>query len=448
MRNAALALLAFCLTLPPVSQASLPPTVAGQALPSLAPMLEQATPAVVNIATKSTIDAEAHPLMRDPFFRYFFGTQPRKRPNNSLGSGVIVDAQKGYVLTNHHVVKDADVITVGLKDGRQVEAKLVGTDPDTDVAVLRIKPERLSALPLADSSQLRVGDFVVAIGNPFALGHSVTSGIVSALGRSGLGIEQYEDFIQTDAAINPGNSGGALVNLRGELVGINTAILAPGGGNVGIGFAIPINQARGLMAQLIEHGEVRRGLLAIDGDSLNPELAQALGVSVQQGLIVSDVAEGSTAEAAGLKPYDVITAIDGRPVRGKQDLFNFLGLQNAGATVSLRIQRGEDQRELAVRLESERSFEVEGADVHPLFEGARLGNPRPGRQDGPGVHVRGVAGSSVAARLGLKPGDVILAINRYRTRDLDELRELAGNSQRVLAINILRGGNNLLLTVR
>ena len=428
------------------SSASLPVAVDGQALPSLAPMLEHASPAVVNIATRGTIETNAHPLMRDPFYRYFFGNRPLKRKTNSLGSGVIVDAAKGYVLTNNHVIENADVITISLQDGRQFDAKLIGTDPDTDVAVLQIPNDRLTALPLTDSDKLRVGDFVVAIGNPFSLGHSVTSGIVSALGRSGLGIEQYENFIQTDAAINPGNSGGALVNLRGELVGINTAILAPGGGNVGIGFAIPINQARGVMQQLIQYGEVRRGLLAIDGDTLTPELAQALDTPPRAGMIITDVLEGSSADRAGLKPYDIITTLNGKPVRSKSELFNQLGLLPLGSSVTLDVVRGDQTRQISVALDSERTYQLDGASMHPILKGALLGNPR--AKEEAGAWVRDVAEDSPAGRSGLQAGDVIVAVNRYRVRDLDELKAVVAESGRVLALNIRRGNTNLLLTLR
>jgi serine protease Do/serine protease DegQ len=280
MNRAINALLGACLmSLVLQTEGALPSSVDGQPLPTLAPMLERATPAVVNIATVGHVEVRQNPLLSDPFFRHFFDIpdRPRRRQTQSLGSGVIVDAEHGYVLTNHHVIARADKITVTLRDGRHLNATLIGADPESDVAVIQVPAERLTALPLADSDRLRVGDFVVAIGNPFGLGQTVTSGIVSALGRTGLGIKGYEDFIQTDASINPGNSGGALVNLHGELVGINTAIIAPGGGNVGIGFAIPTSMASQIMQQLIEHGEVSRGQLGITAQDLTPELAQAFG---------------------------------------------------------------------------------------------------------------------------------------------------------------------------
>jgi Trypsin. len=275
----------------------LPPYAEGQALPSLAPMLERSMPAVVNISTSTNILVSENPLMQDPVFRQFFNVpnqqQQRQQQKNSLGSGVIIDSHQGLVLTNNHVIDKADKITVTLNDGRQLSAKLIGTDPEADVAIIQIAAENLTMLPIADSSQLRVGDFVVAIGNPFGLGQTVTSGIVSALGRSGLGIEGYEDFIQTDASINPGNSGGALVNLRGELVGMNTAILAPNGGNVGIGFAIPANMIMTIKESLVKHGEVRRGLLGVTTQDLTPELVNAFNLKNKQGAAISRIESNS-----------------------------------------------------------------------------------------------------------------------------------------------------------
>ncbi len=287
------------------SYAALPTSLNNQPLPSIAPMLEVAMPAVVNISTSKNIQVMDNPLLRDPFFRHFFQIpenqqQPQQRQQkNSLGSGVIIDSGNGLILTNNHVIDKADKIMVTLKDGRQLDAKLIGTDPEADVAVIQIPAENLTALPIADSTQLRIGDFVVAIGNPFGLGQTVTSGIVSALGRSGLGIEGYEDFIQTDASINPGNSGGALVNLHGEFVGMNTAILAPTGGNVGIGFAIPANMVMTIKDSLVKHGEVRRGLLGVSTQDLTPELAKAFNLQNQQGAVVSRIEGNSPAARAG-----------------------------------------------------------------------------------------------------------------------------------------------------
>ncbi|MDO9242139.1 MAG: trypsin-like peptidase domain-containing protein, partial [Methylicorpusculum sp.] len=304
------------------AQSGLPVAVNGQKLPSLAPMLETSLPAVVNISTSTNVQVLEHPLMRDPFFRHFFQmpNQPSQRQKNSLGSGVIVDSRNGFVLTNNHVIDKADKIMVTLQDGRQLNAKLIGTDPDADIAVIQIPADNLTALPIANSDELRVGDFVIAIGNPFGLGQTVTSGIVSALGRSGLGIEGYENFIQTDASINPGNSGGALVNLNGEFVGMNTAILAPNGGNVGIGFAIPSNMAMTIKESLVKHGEVRRGLLGVSTQDLSPELVKAFGLETNKGAVVSKVEGNSPAARAGLEPGDIITKVNGQKIKGSHDI--------------------------------------------------------------------------------------------------------------------------------
>lgn len=332
------------------AQAGLPTSDGYQKLPSLAPMLKRTTPAVVNIATTGTVSVQ-NPLMQDPFFRRFFRAPRQTRPTQSLGSGVIVDADQGLILTNHHVIKHARQITVTLSDGRESSAQLIGADAKADLAVIRIKEPELSAVEWFDSENLEVGDFVVAIGNPFGLGQTVTSGIVSALGRSGLGIEEYEDFIQTDASINPGNSGGALVNLRGELVGINTAIIGPAGGNVGIGFAIPSNMARHMMSQLIEFGEVRRGRLGIAVQSLTAELADALGVPGHRGAVISRVYRGSPAESSGIEPGDVVTAFDGRLIREAKTLINLIGTKPVGTIVRLDIARGAQTLEIDVEIQ-------------------------------------------------------------------------------------------------
>ncbi|MDX1593195.1 MAG: Do family serine endopeptidase, partial [Gammaproteobacteria bacterium] len=376
---APVALLLLALAAPADGTAALPAEVDGRPLPTLAPMLERVTPAVVNIATRSQVRARENPLLSDPFFRRFFDLPAprRERRAQSLGSGVIIDAEQGYVVTNHHVVARAREITVTLRDGRALPATPVGADPEADIAVIRVEADDLTALELADSDSLRVGDFVVAIGNPFGLGQTVTSGIVSALGRSGLGIEGYEDFIQTDASINPGNSGGALVNLRGELVGINTAILAPAGGNVGIGFAIPAYMVRELVAQLVEHGEVRRGHLGVVLQDLTPRLAEAFGIETTRGAVVSEVADGSPAQRAGLRPGDVIVTVDGVPLRGVAQLRNIVGLRRIGETVELGILR--DGRPLALTLEIAEPVigHLEGAGVDPRLAGARFSDLGP-----------------------------------------------------------------------
>ena len=333
-----LAPLLFLLMLPALA-GTLPLAVGEQPLPSLAPMLERVMPAVVHIATRGP--DEPGPAPRgDPLFERFFGAPPAgEGVEEGLGSGVIIDAERGHVVTNAHVVEGAESIVVTLRDGRRFTARLLGSDPAADIAVLRITPQRLTALPLADSSRLRVGDFVVAIGNPFGLEQTVTSGIVSALGRRRLGIESYEDFIQTDASINPGNSGGALVNLRGELVGINTAILGPNGASIGIGFAIPVNMAKAIADQLVEYGEVRRGRLGIGIQDLTPELASAFKIPPTHGAVVAQVERGSAAERAGLRVGDVIVRVNGRPVLDASQLRNEVGLLRVGSRVELEVMR-------------------------------------------------------------------------------------------------------------
>ena len=341
---------------PPVATAAAPiPQAAGQLVPSLAPMLARVTPGVVNIAVRGRM-REQNPLLQDPFFRRFFdlpqNARPRMRETEATGSGIIVDAGRGYVLTNGHVVENATKIEVTTKDNRRFTAKLIGRDPDTDIAVLQISPDNLIAVPLGDSDKLEVGDFVLAIGNPFGLGQTVTSGIVSALGRSGLGIEGYEDFIQTDASINPGNSGGPLVNLNGECVGINTAILAPGGGNIGIGFAVPVNMARRVMDQLIRYGEVKRGRIGVAIQDLTPDLAQAMSTSRTSGAVIARVEPDLPAERAGLRTGDLVVSANGVPVRSGTQLRNVIGLSGVGSAVDLRIDRKGSEYTVAVNVEA------------------------------------------------------------------------------------------------
>ncbi|MGH7029575.1 MAG: Do family serine endopeptidase [Stellaceae bacterium] len=327
------------------------PEAGGGAVTSVADVVSRITPGVVGIAVRGEV-RENNPLAQDPLFRQFFNLrdQPIERQTEAVGSGVIVDAAHGYVLTNNHVVENATNIEVTTKDNRRFKARLIGRDAATDIAVLQIPAQNLTAVPMGDSSRLRVGDFVLAVGNPFGLGQTVTSGIVSALGRTGLGIEGYEDFIQTDASINPGNSGGALVDLQGRLIGINTAILAPGGGNVGIGFAVPIDMARDVMDQLIRYGEVRRGRIGVAIQDLTPDLARALGTTRTEGALIARVEPSSPAERAGLRSSDLVVAVNGTPVHSAADLRNRIGLSPIGEEVTLTVDRGTAQRQVTVRI--------------------------------------------------------------------------------------------------
>ncbi len=406
-------------------QAALPAQVGTQPVPSLAPMLDRVTPAVVNISTDTRTRLRSHSLLNDPFFRWFFEQPRRQRKRQSLGSGVIVDAANGYVLTNQHVIDDAEEIKVTLKDGRHLTATLLGADPETDVALLQIPAERLQAITFAGSGPLRVGDFVVAIGSPFGLQQTVTSGIVSALGRSGLGIEGYEHFIQTDASINPGNSGGPLVNLRGELIGINTAILAPNGGNVGIGFAIPSGRARAIMRQIVDYGGVSRGIFGIKVQDLNADLAQALGLSRRAGAVVNAVEADSPADEAGLREGDVVLQINQHLVQNAEDLLTQLGLARIGDRITLQVYRGGRERTLAARMADPFSSYTPGGSLTRAVQGAvfRAVTDQSRFGEHAGIRVGKVTRDSRAWRLGLRMHDVIFEINRQRIKTLSQMRQ-------------------------
>lgn len=442
--------LLFSMTITGAAQAALPAfDASGKQLPSLSPMLKEVNPAVVNIATYSTHQATQNPLLNDPFFRRFFNIpdqpqqqQPQRR-QQSAGSGVIVDAKKGIVMTNFHVVKGADEVQVALEDGRNFEAKVMGSDPDLDIAILEIDAKDLVDVKLSDSSELEVGDFVVAIGNPFGLGQTVTTGIVSALGRTGLGIEGYENFIQTDASINPGNSGGALVNLRGELVGINTAIIAPAGGNVGIGFAIPINMAEASMKQILEHGEVKRGQIGVSIQDITPDLRKAFGLeNGQKGVLVTDVLEGTPAEKAGLQAGDVIVEIDGESTSSSGQLRSQIGIKAVGESVKVGVIRDNKERKFTVKI-GDSQVAVNG-EIHPLLEDVAFEN----NPDGEGILVTAVGPNSLAAYSGLRPGDIVIGANKRRVSNMKDFQKAVSQNKGAVLLHLNRRGRSLYLVIR
>jgi serine protease Do/serine protease DegQ len=418
--------------------------------PTLAPIIKEIAPAVVNIATVGSVEqGQENPLLDDPFFDQFLPNQPQgQMPTNAVGSGVIVDAEEGYIITNHHVIANADEIMVTLTDRRQLEAELVGSDPETDIAVLKVDPLALKDLEFGNSDNLEVGDFVVAVGNPFGLGQTVTLGIVSAVGRSGLGIEGYEDFIQTDASINPGNSGGALVTLSGDVIGINTAILGRSG-NIGIGFAIPINMARNVMEQIIEHGSVQRGLLGVNIQDLTHDLANAMGIDTTSGALVSRVFPDSAAAEAGVQEGDVIVGINDIPVADAADLRNAVGLMRIGETADLSVVRGDETLDIAAVIAPREDIQMASAEVPaqepamgPSLAGATFGpiDPMLGYPDDvTGAQVLTVEPNSEAYRAGLREGDVVDEINREPVTNSDDLIEKAEGAGDKLLLHVRRG---------
>ena len=468
--------LSIGLAMGPVSSAVAAETASSssQQLPSLAPMLEKVMPSVVSINVEGSAQVNnARGGGIPPQFQQFFGDDspfcqdgspfqgspmcqggpgsrggaPSKQDFRALGSGVIIDATKGYVVTNNHVVDNATKINVKLSDGRSFDAKVIGKDPRTDIALLQLKDAKnLTAIKIADSDQLRVGDYTVAIGNPYGLGETVTSGIVSALGRSGLNAENYENFIQTDAAINRGNSGGALINLNGELIGINTAILAPDGGNIGIGFAIPSNMVKNLTSQMVEFGQVKRGELGIMGTELNSELAKAMKVDAQKGAFISQVLPKSAAAKAGIKAGDVIVSMNGKAINSFAGFRAEIGTLPVGSKMTLGLLRDGKPVNVEVTLEQSSQTQVDSGNLYTGIEGAELSNSDVKGQKG--VKVDSVKPGTAAARIGLKKGDIIMGVNQQPVQNLGELRKILDSKPSVLALSIQRGDTSLYLLMQ
>ena len=432
----------------PVS-AALPSQVPGQeAIPSLAPMLEKVLPAVVSVQVEGT--ARQSQRIPEELKKYFGEDAPdqQAQPFEGLGSGVIIDAAKGYILTNNHVISQADKISVQLNDGREFDAKLIGGDDQSDIALLQVQnPSNLTQIAIADSDKLRVGDFAVAVGNPFGLGQTATSGIVSALGRSGLNLEGLENFIQTDASINRGNSGGALLNLNGELIGINTAILAPGGGSIGIGFAIPSNMAKTLSQQLIQFGEVKRGLLGIKGMEMSADIAKAFKLNVQRGAFVSEVLPNSGSAKAGVKSGDVIVSLNDKPLSSFAELRSRIATTEPGAKVKLGLIREGKPLTVEVTLDKSTSSSASAEQISPALQGATLsdGQLKNGTK---GISVTTVEKSSPAAQAGLHQDDVIVGVNRTRVQSIAEMRKVLESKPAVIALQIIRGNDTLYILLR
>ncbi|EPI8973645.1 serine endoprotease DegQ [Escherichia albertii] len=429
--------------------ASIPGQVAGQPpLPSLAPMLEKVLPAVVSVRVEGT--ASQDQKIPEEFKKFFGDDLPEQpaQPFEGLGSGVIINANKGYVLTNNHVINQAQKISIQLNDGREFDAKLIGGDDQSDIALLQIQnPGKLTQIAIADSDKLRVGDFAVAVGNPFGLGQTATSGIISALGRSGLNLEGLENFIQTDASINRGNSGGALLNLNGELIGINTAILAPGGGSVGIGFAIPSNMARTLAQQLIDFGEIKRGLLGIKGTEMSADIAKAFNLDVQRGAFVSEVLPGSGSVKAGIKAGDIITSLNGKPLNSFAELRSRIATTEPGTKVKLGLLRNGKPLEVEVTLDTSTSSSASAEMITPALEGATLSDGQL-KDGGKGIKIDEVVKGSPAAQAGLQKDDMIIGVNRDRVNSIAEMRKVLAAKPAIIALQIIRGNESIYLLMR
>ena len=426
------------------SQAAIPENDEGALITSLAPLVKTVAPAVVNIRVSQTVTSRSP--YDDEMFRRFFGapnTPNNSREVQSAGSGVIVDAENGYIITNHHVVTGADKIQISLIDENTLDAEIIGSDPATDIAVLKVEAENLTDIEIGDSEQVEVGDFVIAIGNPFGLGNTVTSGIVSALGRTGISSSGYEDFIQTDASINPGNSGGALVNMQGELVGINSAIISRSGGNVGIGFAVPSEIAQSIMNQLLDFGEVRRGLLGVSIHTIDEENAEILGVESKSGAMITAIEPGSAAEEAGLRVEDIIISVNDEKITNARDLQNAIGLKGSGERVTIEFIRQSSKLETSAVLGQQKIARQIGSDIHPGLVGAQFSSSA----NKAGVEVTDVESGSPADQRGLEKGDLIVAVNRMRVENIQQLESIAQNND-ILYLMFERENRTLILRIQ
>jgi len=443
IRNKITQTLILCL-ITTLSFAALPKNDAGEIITSLAPLVKKVAPAVVNIRVSQTIQTRSP--YDDEMFKRFFGTP--NTPNNqrevqSAGSGVIVDAVNGYILTNHHVVSGADKIQISLINKTTLDAEIIGSDPATDIALLKVEADDLTDITIGNSDNVEVGDFVIAIGNPFGLGNTVTSGIVSALGRTGISTSGYEDFIQTDASINPGNSGGALVNMKGELVGINSAIISRSGGNVGIGFAVPSEIAQSIMSQILDFGEVRRGLLGVSIQTIDKESAEILGVNTESGALISGIEPGSAAEKAELKVDDIIVKVDNEKIASSRELANAIGLKGSGESVIIEFIRGSDTLKVEAILGQQIINKQLGSDIHPGLNGAQFSS----LLNKPGIEITEIEPDSAAAQRGLRQGDIIIAVNRLKVENIQQLKKIAEQNS-ILYLMFERDNRTLILRIQ